>query len=87
MFTIAVDIGGTFTDVFVLDKETKRTFINKTTTTPDDLLVGVMMGLDEAAAQMGLNIEKLLFLSLNFIFPNRDVEAAPNNHSYSNPRY
>ncbi len=60
MFTIAVDIGGTFTDVFVLDEETERTFIGKTATTPDDLLVEVMTGLDEAAAQMGLNIEKLL---------------------------
>ena len=58
MFTIAVDIGGTFTDVFVVDEEIKRTFISKTATTPDDLLVGVMTGLDEVAAQMGLNIEK-----------------------------
>ena len=60
MFTIAVDIGGTFTDVFVVDEEIKRTFISKAATTPDDLLVGVMTELDEAAAQMGLNIEKLL---------------------------
>ena len=36
MFTVAVDIGGTFTDVFVLDEETGRTFISKTATTPDD---------------------------------------------------
>ena len=35
MFTVDVDIGGTFTDVFVLDKETKRTFIYKPATTPD----------------------------------------------------
>ena len=50
MFTIAVDIGGTFTDVFVVDKEIKRTFISKAATTPDDLLVGVMTGRDEVAA-------------------------------------
>ncbi|SVA52863.1 uncharacterized protein METZ01_LOCUS105717, partial [marine metagenome] len=67
MFTVAVDIGGTFTDVFVLDEETERTFISKTATTPDDLLVGVMTGLDEAAAQMGLNIEKLLNATERFI--------------------
>ena len=67
MFTVAVDIGGTFTDVFVLDEETGRTFISKIATTPDDLLVGVMTGLDEAAAQMGLNIEKLLNATERFI--------------------
>ena len=67
MFTVAVDIGGTFTDVFVLEKETKRTFISKTATTPDDLLVGVMTGLDESAAQIGLNIEKLLNATERFI--------------------
>ena len=67
MFTVAVDIGGTFTDVFVVDEEIKRTFISKTATTPDDLLVGVMTGLDEAAAQMGLNIEKLLNATERFI--------------------
>jgi len=60
MFTIAVEIGGTFTDAFVVDEEIKRTFISKAATTPDDLLVGVMTGLDEVAAQMGLNVEKLL---------------------------
>ena len=67
MFTVAVDIGGTFTDVFVLDEETGHTFISKTATTPDDLLVGVMTGLDEVAAQMGLNVEKLLNATERFI--------------------
>ena len=67
MFTIAVDIGGTFTDVFVVDEEIKRTFISKAATTPDDLLVGVMTGLDEVAAQMGLNVEKLLNATERFI--------------------
>ena len=57
---IAVDTGGTFTDVFVIDEEMQHTFIGKAATTPDDLLKGVMTGLGEVATQMGQDVEGLL---------------------------
>ena len=33
---VAVDIGGTFTDIEILDETTGQTFAVKTPTTPDD---------------------------------------------------
>lgn len=50
---VAADIGGTFTDVFVLDLTTDRARAFKTPTTPDDPSIGLMVGLSEAASAMG----------------------------------
>jgi len=67
MFTVAVDIGGTFTDVFVIDEEMQHTFIGKAATTPDDLLKGVMTGLGEVATQMGQDVVGLLNATGRFV--------------------
>lgn len=56
--TINVDIGGTFTDVFV-SLEGKHYF-NKTPTTGYDLSVGFMRALRGVSSQMGIPIEDLL---------------------------
>ncbi|MEE8275691.1 MAG: hydantoinase/oxoprolinase N-terminal domain-containing protein [Alphaproteobacteria bacterium] len=40
MYTIAVDIGGTFTDVVAIDGASGHSAIGKVLTTPDDLLDG-----------------------------------------------
>ena len=45
---VAVDIGGTFTDICVLDEDTGALRVAKTASTPDDPLVGAMRGLEEA---------------------------------------
>ena len=37
MYTVAVDIGGTFTDVFVFDGEDGRCYSCKALSTPDTL--------------------------------------------------
>lgn len=47
-YLIAVDTGGTFTDLAVYDTRTGRTRFGKTLTTPDDLVVGVARSLAEA---------------------------------------
>ncbi|MSP96160.1 MAG: hydantoinase/oxoprolinase family protein [Betaproteobacteria bacterium] len=60
MYTIAVDIGGTFTDVVVIDQATGRTFTGKSLTTPDDLQRGVMDGLDDAAGGLGIGVPAML---------------------------
>jgi len=38
---VAVDIGGTFTDLIALNETTGDVFLSKTSTTPKDLTVGV----------------------------------------------
>ena len=60
MYTLAVDIGGTFTDVVVIDDASGRTFAGKSLTTPDDLQRGVMHGLADAAGEVGVNVRQLL---------------------------
>jgi N-methylhydantoinase A len=60
MYTVAVDIGGTFTDVVVIDDDTGRTYSGKALSTPDDLQRGVFDGLADAARELGLDVPALL---------------------------
>jgi len=60
MYTVAVDIGGTFTDVVVIDSASGRTFAGKVLTTPDDLQRCVLEGLDDAAGVAGTDRAALL---------------------------
>ena len=59
MFKIGIDVGGTFTDFVVAGEGGKPRFF-KTQTTPDDPSIGVMAGLQEAAAALGLSLDQLL---------------------------
>lgn len=60
MYTIAVDIGGTFTDVVAIDHTTGTIHPGKVLTTPDDLQQGVIEGIKEAANAAGLSVSRLL---------------------------
>ena len=60
MYTVAVDIGGTFTDVVVMDDASGETFAGKSLTTPDDLQRGVFDGLVDAAGHVGVDVAQLL---------------------------
>jgi uncharacterized protein (DUF849 family) len=60
MYTVAVDIGGTFTDVIVIEDDSGRTFAGKSLTTPADLQQGVLDGLADAASGAGLTVSRLL---------------------------
>jgi len=51
-YVIGVDTGGTFTDCVVLD-DAGRVHYDKARSTPDDLAVGVLAAVDNAAAVMG----------------------------------
>ena len=46
---VAVDIGGTFTDICILDENSGALRVAKTASTPDDPLIGAMRGLEEAS--------------------------------------
>jgi N-methylhydantoinase A/oxoprolinase/acetone carboxylase beta subunit len=50
---IAVDIGGTFTDLQILDARTGTITSLKTPTTPEDPSIGLMIGIKAAAARDG----------------------------------
>lgn len=50
---ISVDVGGTFTDVIVLDEKTGSLRLDKVETTPADPAVGVLNGFHKARADLG----------------------------------
>ena len=60
MYTVAVDIGGTFTDVVAIDRASGRLAMGKALTTPADLQRGVLDGLADAAGGLGLGLSALL---------------------------
>src|SRR5699024_2867529 len=47
-YRVAVDVGGTFTDVFVFDEKEKDIVVAKTSSTPSNPEVGVMNGIETA---------------------------------------
>lgn len=53
---IGIDIGGTFTDLQILDETTGVLNSLKTPTTPDDPSIGLLAGITEAAARFGFDI-------------------------------
>src|SRR5437660_2354251 len=62
MFTIGVDVGGTYTDLVAID-ESGRTVFAKSPSTPADQSVGVMAGLDELARRLKLTRPEMLGLT------------------------
>lgn len=63
MWRIGVDIGGTFTDVAIVDEATGRLGIAKTATTPQDFGRGVLNGLQDAIAEYGVVADEVGLLS------------------------
>ena len=53
-FRLGLDIGGTFTDLVLLDRDTGRLDRHKRLTTPEDPSVGALTGIDELLATAGL---------------------------------
>ena len=52
-YRVAVDVGGTFTDVFVLDEDTAAVDVAKVPSTPDDPMEAVMNGVAAANVDLG----------------------------------
>jgi N-methylhydantoinase A len=59
MYTIGVDVGGTFTDLVAIDAA-GRTVFAKSLSTPADQSIGVMAGLEELARRVGLPVAEML---------------------------
>lgn len=54
-YIIAVDVGGTFTDVILFDGNIKRLYLTKTPSTPSDQSIGVMEGIRKICLQAGID--------------------------------
>src|SRR5690242_15767344 len=59
MYTIGVDVGGTYTDLVATD-ESGRTVFAKSPSTPADQSLGVMAGLEELARRLGVTRSEML---------------------------
>lgn len=59
-FTIGIDVGGTFTDLLLINMNTKEQIIDKTSSTPEDPSIGVTNGLNNLANKLGISIQELL---------------------------
>lgn len=58
--TLAIDVGGTFTDVTLVEPETGRAWATKTPSTPHDLSVGFMTGVAKILGQTGSSPSELV---------------------------
>ncbi len=59
MYRIGIDVGGTFTDLVAIDDDGQVT-LGKVPSTPADQSMGVMHGLTQVAATLGLDLAALL---------------------------
>jgi len=59
-YTIATDMGGTFTDLVLEDRWTERVHIVKSPTVVDDPIRGILAAVDLAAAEIGIGRRGLL---------------------------
>lgn len=82
MWRIGVDIGGTFTDVAIVDESAGTIGIAKTATTPDDFGRGVIDGLQQAISAYGMEAGQVTLLShattvvTNALLEEKGVRAA-----------
>lgn len=51
-YRLGVDVGGTFTDLLLLEVKTGETWRAKVHTTPDDQSIGVSHGIDEVLSKL-----------------------------------
>src|SRR6476661_272389 len=55
-YRLGVDVGGTFTDVLLIDERTGGTYRAKTASTPDDQSVGVLRGIEKVCGSAGITL-------------------------------
>jgi N-methylhydantoinase A len=61
-YNVAVDVGGTFTDVLVFDERTGELTEGKVLSTPDDPSRGVVEGIETVCGKVGISFEDLRLL-------------------------
>lgn len=58
-YRLGVDVGGTFTDILLMNKETGETFRAKTSSTPEDQSIGVLRGIERVCEQAGVRLNEI----------------------------
>ncbi len=58
-YRIGVDVGGTFTDILLMNEETGETFRAKTSSTPEDQSIAVLRGMERACQQAGIGLHQI----------------------------
>lgn len=58
-FRLGVDVGGTFTDILLINEDTGETFRAKTSSTPEDQSVGVLRGIEQVCRTAGIGTEEV----------------------------
>jgi len=59
MKRIGVDVGGTFTDLVLVDEESGAITVDKVASTPDDLALGVIAGVHQLCAKGDIGLDKV----------------------------
>ena len=58
-YRLGVDVGGTFTDILLVNEETGEMFRAKTSSTPSDQSVGVLRGIGQACRLAGIELDQV----------------------------
>jgi N-methylhydantoinase A len=58
-YRLGVDVGGTFTDVLLVDEDSGATWRAKTASTPADQAVGVLTGIGKVCADAGIAMSEV----------------------------
>ena len=58
-YRLGVDVGGTFTDVLLVDEDSGSTWRAKTASTPADQAIGVLNGIGKACAEAGIELREI----------------------------
>jgi N-methylhydantoinase A len=75
-YRLGVDVGGTFTDLLLLDEATGRFWRRKTPSTPADSSVGILTGVTEICADAGIDPSAVtLFLHGTTVATNAILEG------------
>lgn len=62
-WSIGVDVGGTFTDLYALNRSTGAIALHKTSSTPANPAQAILSGLEELAAKAGFSCDAILSLA------------------------
>ena len=54
-YTLGVDVGGTFTDIFLVDEKNGKIHTAKVPSTPDDSSIGVLNGIEKVCSTSGIS--------------------------------
>ena len=58
-YRLGVDVGGTFTDILLINEDTGETHRAKTASTPDDQSIGVLRGIERACDAAGVTVAEI----------------------------